>query len=162
MKWHHWIEPTAHLSEEDGRVGLYEGGNYRKEGVWRPTKNSQMNSASGHPFHAVNGEAWALQVYKRAKPVHRTTPDATQVYYHDKNQFARYTVGSVLEYGIQKVEWYIDGELVAVGPEKEYALTELMQGEYEVTAIVYDDTGAIRKDEEDVSSAVIVWQVNAQ
>jgi len=162
VKWRHWLEPTAHLTEGEGKVGLYEGGNYRNSGVWRPTINSQMNSAGSNPFHAVNSEAWALRVYSKAKPVHTAIPDTTQMYFHSRNELALFSVESVHEFGIQKVDWYVDGVLMASSPDKQFRIPYFKQGSYEVVAVVTDQSGTILKDVDNYSSTEIHWQVTAQ
>jgi hypothetical protein len=68
VPWRVWIDaarpvPTPFPPPDDfDAVGLYPGGYYRATGYYRPTMDSFMYSL-GKNIGAVNGEAWARNVY---------------------------------------------------------------------------------------------------
>lgn len=162
VKWKHWIAPTAHLSKDKGKVGMYEGGNYRNTGLWRPTFRSQMKGAGGVPFFAVNAEAWALKVYKKAKPFFNAYPKTKQSYFHDISDAPTYSFDSVFAEDVQNVDWYLNDELVVSDGEKSFQPNIISVGSYTVKAVVTDTTGLIIKDNNGVSSAELVWNAQAQ
>ena len=75
VKWKHWLDEDA---GSNGPVGLFEGGLYVHENVWRPTSNSIMRNL-GKPFYQVNAEAWALSVYRIVGVSYGHTPTITEV-----------------------------------------------------------------------------------
>ncbi|MDN3648648.1 M64 family metallopeptidase [Reinekea marina] len=162
VKWKHWINATRHLSESAGKVGLFEGGNYRKEGVWRPTLNSQMNGGGSQPFHSVNAEAWALRVYSTAGAISSIRPNNSTPYYHDKNTLATYAISSVFTESTQRIDWYLDGVLINSGSKRTFQIPTKKVGSYEVLAVITDVSGGILKDTEKVANTEIQWLAEAQ
>ena len=65
VPWAHWIDSSQPLPQFDGEigVGLFEGGLYRSEGVFRPTFDSRMRSFDA-AFGPVNSERWILRLYE--------------------------------------------------------------------------------------------------
>lgn len=162
VKWKHWLEPTAHLTEKNGKVGLYEGGQYRNIGLWRPTLVSQMNGGGSAPFFAVNAEGWALKVYNKGKAIISHYPDTSSVYFHDKHVSPVYQIETIYDEGVQKIDWYLNDELVASGLETHYQASYIQEGSYTVKAVVTDMTGRIIKDEHSFSKGELTWQARAQ
>jgi len=60
VPWKLWLG----YQDELGTIGAYEGGYYRKTGVWRATLTSKM-LATGQPFSAPQKEAFIEQFYKQ-------------------------------------------------------------------------------------------------
>ena len=61
VKWKHFINDERYVDE----IGVFEGGYTYYYGVWRPTKNSIMNSGSGE-FNAPSREAIYYRIHKLA------------------------------------------------------------------------------------------------
>ncbi len=59
IPWRAWLG----YQDELGTVGIYEGGYYRSNGVWRATQDSKMLHL-GKPFNAPQKEAFVLAFYK--------------------------------------------------------------------------------------------------
>jgi len=58
VKWAHFLNDSRYTGEG---LGIYEGANLYAYGIYRPTKESMMNSGDGFPFNAPSRE----QIYKR-------------------------------------------------------------------------------------------------
>jgi len=155
VKWKHWVDENAAI---DGPVGLYEGGLYVSEGVWRPTKNSVMRSL-GRPFYAVNAEAWALSVYRIAGVTYSHTPVSTnvsQITGSDSN----FTIEPSMGADAQKVVWQVDDVNQTVADDSfTFIFGANKSVNYNVKAIISDRTGVIRKDTNNYSTQTIEWNV---
>jgi hypothetical protein len=77
-KWAEWQRRKL-PSEYDGPTGLYEGGDYSKRGVFRPSPNSRMRDIT-RPFNAPSAEAIILSILRHSMPLDYrgfTTPDTS-------------------------------------------------------------------------------------
>ena len=76
IKWRRWIHPstpTPTRSTTAAWPGLYEGGKYCPNGVYRPTYNSKMRSL-GKPFEQINREQHIRRMYNVVSPISRVSP----------------------------------------------------------------------------------------
>jgi len=116
--WKHWIEagtpvPTPDTSAWGGKVGLFEGANYRSSGWYRPTRNSLMRSLS-RPFEAVNEERLVLRMYDRLPPVAGSDPPAGAVEISSAGAVSfRLDLPPLPEASDTGVSWYLDGRAVS-------------------------------------------------
>jgi hypothetical protein len=80
VPWRVWIDPQTPVPtslpppETPDAVGLFYGGYYRAAGYFRPTLDSFMRNL-GRNFGAVNGEAWARNVYAQGGAWSASAPD---------------------------------------------------------------------------------------
>ncbi len=137
-KWDHWI---GFHDGELGIVGVYEGGRYYEDGLYRPTGTSKMR-ALNKPFNAVSKEAFILQHYEEVDPVDRYA-------FED-------VVGNILNPAmlwvetvddrIFDIEWFLDGEVLegVDGGSLDVNALELGTGDRTITAVVTDPTPLVR------------------
>ena len=155
VKWLHWLGMDA---KTEGSIGLYEGGLYISEGVWRPTINSVMRSL-GRPFYSVNAEAWALSVYRTAGVTYSHTPvsiNISQVSGSNSN----FTIEPSMGPNAQKIMWQVDDVNQTVADDKFTFIFGVNKNiDYNVKAIISDRTGVIRKDTSNYSTETIEWNV---
>ena len=158
VKWSHWLGDHA---GKDGNVSLYEGGNYVKEGVWRPTPTSIMRSLY-QPFYAVNREAWALAVYHTAGVSYGHTPATVDVN-QTQGTDTVFSIEPSMGADAQKIQWQVDDVNQSVPDNNfSFAFGANKNKDYSVKAIISDRTGIIRKDPNNHSKQTIEWQVKVQ
>jgi len=155
VKWRHWVGTEGGTA---GSIGLYEGGNYVPEGVWRPTENSLMRSL-GKPFYAVNAEAWALAVYEAAGVTYSHTPESSNVS-QVKGVDSNFTIEPSMGANAQKITWQVDDVNQTVADNNfTFIFGANKMHNYKVKAIISDRTGVIRKDPKKHSMETIEWNV---
>ena len=153
VKWAHWIGQ----GQGNGEIGIYEGAVYFGYGVYRPTNNSMMRTL-GSPFYAVNSEQWALTTYEHAGALLGHVPNSDSIQTHDIGENMTFELLPSMGEAAQRVIWYVNGnEIDHDGFDFRYGENEFQN--YEVQALIYDASGAIRKDEDGVSTDLITWQV---
>lgn len=69
-KWFRWIGDE---SESGGRIGRFEGGQYRTTGVWRPSKHSMMISI-GYYFDQVGRERMVQRISEQVNLIADSRP----------------------------------------------------------------------------------------
>ncbi|MFD2176104.1 M64 family metallopeptidase [Veronia pacifica] len=165
LKWKYWVshQSTHPIPNESHRVGHYEGGQYVKEGVWRPTKNSIMRSL-GNAFHAVNAEAWALKVYKHGEPVLSFSPEETSQQSpkaHPLEQPVVFKIDTVYDLAKLKVLWFVNDEKVDNDGSLTFSPNLSSSGVYKVEVRVSDDSGLILFDPKNYSRRTLTWFMEA-
>ncbi|MFP4353907.1 MAG: M64 family metallopeptidase [Phycisphaerae bacterium] len=150
-KWAHWLgyqDPDYSISE----VGVYEGARYFSEGLYRPTYDSKMRSL-GRPFNAVSREAIILAIYDHVSVLDDWLGSQSgDLVLHDKPDLWV----DVIDPDVVKVDWLVDGQLVAADAGETFDLygAGFGPGSYFVEAIAYDPTEWVRKDLEKLTATV--------
>jgi len=157
LKWKHWLGTGS----GNGTIGLFEGGQYVSNGVWRPTQNSIMRSL-GNAFHAVNKEAWTLAVYEHGGVYHSKQPVNAQVNQLTGND-TQFKIDTVMGEGAQSLSWYINSqEQTALKNQHKVTLGADQNSNFTVRVDISDNTGNIRKDDNGHANDSITWEVNVQ
>ena len=166
IKWRHWIDsatpiPTTTFAEttfSEGVPGLYEGGGYCAEGIFRPTWTSKMRN-SGAPWKQINTEQLVRAFHDYVSPIDAWTPLTTQLtLLRGQSQTFAVTPMSPATHDIQ-MDWSVDG--APMGRESSFILdtTALAIGEHVVTARASDGTPMVRSDPFQVLSAQQNWAI---
>ena len=166
IKWRHWIDsatpiPTTTFAEttfSEGVPGLYEGGGYCAEGIFRPTWTSKMRN-SGAPWKQINTEQLVRAFHDYVSPIDAWTPLTTQLtLLRGQSQTFAVTPMSPATHEIQ-MDWSVDG--APMGKESSFILdtTALAIGEHVVTARASDGTPMVRSDPFQVLSAQQNWAI---
>ena len=166
IKWRHWIDsatpiPTTTFAEttfSEGVPGLYEGGGYCAEGIFRPTWTSKMRN-SGAPWKQINTEQLVRAFHDYVSPIDAWTPLTTQLtLLRGQSQTFAVTPMSPATHEIQ-MDWSVDG--APMGRESSFILdtTALAIGEHVVTARASDGTPMVRSDPFQVLSAQQNWAI---
>lgn len=140
-KWSHWLDFV-----QDPGTGLqstFEGAQYCDRGAYRPSQESVMNSLWRSPsFNSISLEQAVRIIYDIVEPfdVSLSTPEGTT---DDLVIEAR-----VVDPEVLKVDWSVDGELVAEdhGYRLDVGELGLSPGDHQVSARAYDDTEWVRGD----------------
>jgi hypothetical protein len=153
VKWKHW----AGTGTGDGFIGLFVGGAYVAQGVWRPTFNTFMRGI-GAPFYAVNLEAWTLSLYVHSKPALSFTPETATTQTAGNN--TQFTVDTAMATGAQQLRWKINDQAHSEFDDMTQITWGAQEtGNYTVTLDISDKTGVIREDINNYSSQQINWQI---
>ncbi len=150
-KWEHWLgfeDPVL------GEIGAYEGGKYYTYGLYRPAENSKMRYLPA-AFDPIAKERIVLDIYQIVEPIDEAAPEADAP---NPMLWVQPVDAAVL-----KVDWLVDGEpaLEDYGPELDTVELGLEPGQYEVTALVYDDTPWVRLARDGMEQSVS-WQVTIE
>lgn len=136
-KWAHWI---GYVDADTvlGTVGVYEGAIYVDKGAYRPTPNSKMGWTSDRrpaSFNAICREKIILDIYDIVRPLDAFA-DTTAVLTNPDSLWVKPVDGNVI-----KVDWYVNGELVAEKGSSSLPLKAFARrkGTYTVTAHAYDE-----------------------
>lgn len=165
--WRHWIEAKAK------GIGFWEGGAGRSRGVWHPSNQGCIMSASGGAFCIVCREAMVLAIYKYAKPIDASFPEGFEV----KGDPAPDGTTAPVVFSVTPlkpkthfltVEWTVDGapvegrREVSEGKVSETLKIEpgsLLPGAHKVVASVKDPTPWVLKDEKDRLKQAREWML---
>lgn len=150
VKWQHWLD-------DQNDVGLFEGAVYYGNDVYRATEDSLMRTL-GQPFFEVNSEAWALSVYEQAQPVLTKSPNQNMLSL-DISEPQWFALALRYEKNVSRVDWYINDQLQSSDLPSALQFKADQIGSYQIKAVVSDESGVIRKDEEQLSGQTILWQV---
>ncbi len=161
VPWSHWIDGDGLASQAgDPRVGIFEGAFYQSDGFFRATSTSRMRDNT-LPFGVVNGEQWALSVYRLAQPVLEISP---------LNQDVRVSGGDVQRFSVlpsfgqpvQRTLWYIDGEEITFARGLNTLSLLEPPGTYEVEVRVEDVSGRIRLPSPNASQFSWIWNLHVE
>jgi len=159
IPWRHWLEDTKTLPSNIGEpgVGLFEGGLYRSEGVFRPTFNSRMRSFDA-PFGPVNSERWILRLYTLTEGIRGFSPvvDTIQLVAGESQDFS---VSPLFDEKIQAVKWLFNGEDVTDIDDVESLSIAPIVGTHELTMTVSDISGAIRQEPPHAGIFSWTWEI---
>lgn len=144
VPWSHWIDFSQPVQQSfgDEGVGVYEGGLYRANGVYRPTFNSRMRDFE-EPFGPVNSEQWVLRLYTLTEGVRDFSPRDRQLLLTEGERQI-FSVTPIFGLDNQAVRWELDGEIIQPEEQPDRLELSLSSGNYELVMTVSDISGAIR------------------
>lgn len=167
IKWNEWINPGTPLPTPPGLpecyagtdVGAYEGCAYYGLGIYRPTCNSMMRNGN-LPFEAINTEAIVKQIYTSVSPIDNYCPrkNIVKVAQNGQQVFSVTRMAPITHN--LRVTWYLDGN--QVGQDATYALlgNSLTIGNHSLKAVVFDPTGFVRDDQDELLKDEQEWTVS--
>lgn len=131
-KWSNWegyVDPRASYLN----IGVFEGADQYKTGIFRPSFNSKMNSL-GTPFNAVVREKSILDIYAKVNPLDDWLDNDTAV--QDSALWV-----DVVDPAAILVDWYVDDQKVVTNFGEKFDLAEFVAsaGTYAVRAHAYDE-----------------------
>lgn len=168
--WAHWLQvgdvpgidrdPSAPFEP-----GVFEGAQYVAFGRYRPTVISRMRDVDAF-FGPVNGEAWVLALYRKARPVRGFAPLARELSV-ETGQLSQFTVSPWFDPSIQRVVWELNGNplnAALTGGESQSNTVELLlpTGRHEVSVSVVDISDAIRRPSPHEGEFDWVWAINVR
>ncbi len=162
VPWSAWIdiENTIPSQPGDDGVGVFQGAYYDADAYFRPTANSRMRSFD-RPFGPVNGEAWALSVYRQTNPVASFSPVETDVFV-TLGDLASFQVEPIFGPEVQQLIWTLDGRLLTQNVNDTMLNLLLAAGEHVLTVEVEDLTGAIRTPGPHAGEFLWRWDITVQ
>jgi hypothetical protein len=144
VPWAHWINNSVALPQQAGEpgVGLFEGGLYRQNGIYRSTYNSRMRTFDS-PFGVVNSELWILRLYTLTEGIRGYLPTNNAVAIN-AGESQEFIVSPIFTDDIQAVEWKVNGAIQVVANNNPNRLViSPAVGIHSVTLTVRDITGKI-------------------
>ncbi len=138
-KWWRWMgEP----SEAGGTIGLYEGGQSRVSGIWRPSRHSMMISL-GYYFDQVSRERLTQRISEQVELISASSPvsagvDASTILWVETAHPDKHDL---------VVTWKLDGTIVPATANRrslDLSLLPMSGGRHTVTATVVDPTSFVR------------------
>jgi hypothetical protein len=153
-KWVNWLNTTqSSPAPGTGMQGFFEGGQYCDTGIWRPSKDSIMNSLwASSNYNSISLENAVRSFYKMVKPV-------------DSSTASNVTAPQVLEVkvidpAVIRVDWSVDGKVVAAsgGATFDVASKGLAKGSHAISARAYDDTPWVKGDRTALEQTV-TWNI---
>lgn len=162
VPWSAWIDIENSIPSQPGEagVGLFQGAYYDADAYFRPTFNSRMRSFD-RPFGPVNGEAWALSVYRQTNPVASFSPIETDVFV-TLGDLASFEVKPIFGPDVQEVIWTLDGRVLTQNVNDSQLNLLLAAGEHVLTVEVEDLTGAIRTPGPHAGEFLWRWDITVQ
>lgn len=164
IPWRHWIaadtplpSPVNALTMEPNFVGLFEGGGYVSNGIYRPTFDSFMRSDT-KALGPVNAEAWARSVYAKGGAWRRIAPAAGTSLARNAQPAGGWLFEAqpLLGRSIAETRWYVNGvertDQRGAGQLQVSAVDAL-----QVRVDLVDLTGRVRLDQGVVNS--LTWTV---
>ncbi|MGH7242334.1 MAG: M64 family metallopeptidase [Phycisphaerales bacterium] len=106
-KWYRWI--GINYPEFDGLHDCYEGGDHSYFGIYRPSPDSMMRNLQ-RPFNLPSAEAIIGSIYKLAKPVESTSPEALTTV--TRTSLLSVTLLQLIGHGF-KIEWLVGSQVIA-------------------------------------------------
>jgi hypothetical protein len=131
-KWFRWLDLP--------HVDAFEGADYSRFGIYRPTFDSKMRSL-GRPFEEVNTERIIRNIYKYVRPLDAATPPGA--YPLDASFFVAPLHPVTHAFDIQ---WRLNGAKIpgATGETFDAASLGLHVGSYTLSVDVVDNTPMVR------------------
>lgn len=162
-KWNYWIPPGTPIPTlgVQNPVGVWEGAAYCNQGAWRPHYESKMRSIT-YPFGVVNTEVLAKRIYTFAPIVAATNPvvGATVAVPRGQPQsFSIFPLASPISHGF-KIRWSVGGVVAAEGMFFTLNTERLSVGRHTVTAVIFDQTGFVRRDPTNLLNEELSWTVD--
>ena len=167
LKWAHWVDadtplPTPMSAAENNHhpVGAYEGACYQPVGFFRPAPRCLMRSLNS-TLCPVCSELMVLAFWGYVDPVDSFEPVEDDL---------AGEAGEVLEFRVEavrpdpdtvEVRWLVNGLPIpgAQHDTLELAVTALVPGVNEVTALVEDVTPLVIDDDEGLLTGAVTWTV---
>lgn len=144
VPWKHWLDASRPIPQSDGEagIGIFQGGFYRPQGVWRSAFDTRMrNYSSG--FGPVNSEQWILRLYALTDGVRDLSPMSEQLDVTLGNP-QTFSVDPIFGTSVQTVSWILNGEILEPVGDSTTITLELPFGDHSVELIVRDTSGTIR------------------
>ena len=167
VPWSRWIADGNNYPTVEGQsgVGVFEGAYYQAAGKYRPTSNSRMRDNAA-PFGPVNGEQWALSVYRMTNAILDFGP-ITRRLSVSAGQQTDFYVAPLFDDNLQRIEWFLDGQgLEGQGLEgQNWPRSISLQpaaGEHTLELQVTDISGLIRRTPPHPGSFVWQWNISVQ
>ena len=139
-KWWRWL---GEESEAGGKIGLYEGGQSRVSGIWRPSKHSMMISL-GYYFDQVSRERLTQRISEQVELIAASTPTDSAV---ARNGIIWIETAHPVYHELD-VTWSVDGrEVTAARNSRNLELASVQldrDGPRTVTVRVVDPTTFVR------------------
>lgn len=162
VPWTHWIDtsmPLPHNPEEPG-VGVFEGGLYRFEGVFRSTFDSRMRSFDA-PFGPVNSEQWVLRLYTLTEGIRGFSPivETVELSVGESQEFI---VSPLFGSETQSVQWYFNDVLLPESDDVYQLKLTPPGGTHHLTMTLSDISGAIRTSPPHAGIFTWTWTVVVQ
>jgi len=162
VPWHAWIDRNEPLPTQAGDrgVGVFEGGFYRNQGVFRPTSTSRMRQYN-ETFGPVNSEQWVLALYRMTEGVRDFSPRSQSIQMQ-LGSTQVFSVSTLFGDSVQQVQWKMndlditnerDQNSVSISPEP---------GVHKLELTVSDISGSIRQAPPHPGLFSWVWQVTVQ
>jgi hypothetical protein len=154
-KWARWLGYVDPDHSTIGAIGAYEGANYSRYGIYRPSANSKMRSLN-RPFDAVSREDIILDIYRYVNPLDAWSDNA-QTLVNPESLWV-----DVVDPNVIKTEWIVNGVVVpgVTGPTFN-PMAALGPGAYTITAHAFDDTAWVRLSTSELEQRVS-WSVAIQ
>ena len=155
-KWFRWLGDE---SESGGKIGRFEGGQYMRGGLWRPSKHSMMISV-GYYFDQISRERMVQRISEQVKLIANSTPaDAPLA----ANAVISIETAHPVDHELQ-VRWQVDGKEIAAANDRRYLnLGALPPTTKDVRVTVLDPTPWVRDPEirQKVLTATRTWTVGS-
>jgi hypothetical protein len=151
-KWYRWLDLP--------NVDTYEGANYYRYGIYRPTDNSKMRSL-GRPFEQVNDEQLIFKIYEKVSIIDDSTPLSAEPIsgYTDFYVVPVEPIPNTID-----IQWYIDDQPVSGANATTFSpdISTLTDGLHKVSVTVTDNTSMVRNE---IKRALLMtkslqWQIN--
>ena len=160
VPWAHWIDDVDDFPTTSGvaGVGIFEGAFYLPEGLYRATSNSRMRENLAN-FGPVNGEQWALSVYRRSNPIIAFGPVTQQVLISE-SESQLFSVAPLFDSSTQSISWSVDGEEMISARGRRELVIQRDPGQYTIGLLVSDVSGTIRIASPNASEFSWQWVLN--
>ncbi len=160
VPWAHWIDDVENFPTLEGRagVGIFEGAFYVPNGLYRATSDSRMRNNQAD-FGPVNGEQWALSVYRRSNPIISFGP-VTQQLTIDQSESQLFTVAPLFDDTIQSINWFVDDVEIVSARGRSELIIQRDAGQYTIALAVSDISGTIRMATPNASEFRWQWLLN--
>lgn len=158
IKWYRWLGAAT---PDGGTINTYEGANYFRFGLYRPSANSLMRSL-GRPFNVVGREAMVEAIYRKVRPIdYATAVGSTQ----SRTSTVVVVPMRPTDHTLSVV-WKLDGRTItAANNRTSLALStvSMTAGRHTLTATVSDPTGLVRDEafRTRYMTQTVSWPVNA-
>lgn len=133
-KWYRWLD-LPHIS-------VFEGSNYSRFGIYRPTNNSKMRNL-GRPFEEVNAERFIREIYREVSPIDAASPPGVYTLDDTLSVTPMQPVFHSLD-----VQWSVGGLAIPGATETTFSPGDfrIPPGIHTVTATVVDNTPMMRNE----------------
>ena len=163
VKWSYWFPQEQKVRINNTLpVGLWEGGYYRRRGVYRPSQGCRMRQ-SLRDFCPVCAEVLVLKILDKVRLIDAVRPDTDDVVDVDRKGVT-FEVKPVTSPGVRLISrWLLDGvEIPRSRNKAAFTLNnrKFPPGDHELTLQARDDSGFVRRDPDRVCDASHAWRVH--
>lgn len=160
IKWKIWIEDGTLIPTTDtSLLGLFEGGKYCPNNIYRPTDNSKMRNLS-QPFEQVNEEQLVKRIYNFVSPLDSQLPTQLNI---------DLTKGEVRDFQLTTLQpedhdlsitWILNGTVVSTNSTTYMLDTNSMEiGDHTLRYEIEDTTLKVRHDSASVLKESGQWNI---